>query len=124
VNRLDTYDAVADDGAARGGLFISILGDDAVRYYGSHLRSIEAGVKPGTRVRMGDPIGSVGASGNTATCHLHFGISPPCSQKGDWWIRRGVIWPASYLDSWRRGVALSPAAEISAWHAVNGCPPA
>ena len=122
VNRVDTYDATADDGASRGGLHVSILGDDGVRYYGSHFRSIGPGVIAGARVRVGDVIGSVGESGNTTTCHLHFGISPPCDRRDDWWIRRGVIWPASYLDSWRQGGAGSPAVEVSAWHAAHGCP--
>ncbi len=122
VNRVDRYDATADDGASRGGLHVSILGDDGVRYYGSHFRTIAAGVLAGARVRVGDVIGSVGESGNTNTCHLHFGFSPPCDRRGDWWIRRGVIWPASYLDSWRQGGAASPAGEVSAWHAAHGCP--
>jgi peptidoglycan LD-endopeptidase LytH len=122
VNRVDTYNAVADDAATRGGLFVSILGDDGVRYYGSHFRTIEVVIVAGARVRAGSVIGTVGASGNTETCHLHFGISPPCDREGDWWIRRGVIGPASYLDSWRHGDAASPVAEIAAWHAAHGCP--
>jgi peptidoglycan LD-endopeptidase LytH len=121
VNRVDAYDATADDGASRGGLHVSILGDDGVRYYGSHFRSIVARLVAGTRVGVGEVIGSVGESGNS-TCHLHFGISPPCDREGDWWIRRGVIWPASYLDSWRQGGAASPVAEVVAWHAAHGCP--
>ena len=32
----------------------------------------------------------------------------PCAGVGDWWIRRGVIWPWSYLDSWRAGGHVSP----------------
>ena len=122
VSRTDRYDAVSDDGAARGGLFVSLLGDDGVRYYGSHLRSIGAGVVKGARVSAGQPVGEVGDSGRAGACHLHFGISPPCAGAGDWWIRRGVIRPWSYLDSWRAGGHVSPSPEARAWRAVNGCP--
>jgi len=122
VSRKDTYDAGTDDGAARGGLFVAILGDDGVRYYGSHLRIVVAGMEAGTRVRAGDRLGSVGDSGHAGVCHLHFGISPPCARVGDWWIRRGTIWPASYLDSWRAGGDLSPVSEVSTWNRTHGCP--
>ena len=122
VNRTDRYDVRADDGATRGGLFVSVLGDDGVRYYGSHFRWIGAAFVAGKRVRAGDVLGTVGESGDASACHLHFGISPPCGARGDWWIRRGVIWPWSYLDSWRSGHSVSPAAEVSAWHAAHGCP--
>jgi murein DD-endopeptidase MepM/ murein hydrolase activator NlpD len=122
VSRSDTYDARADDGALRGGLFVSILGDDGVRYYGSHFKSLSAQTNPQVRVKAGDTIGLVGESGDAGACHLHFGLSPSCAGLADWWIRRGVIWPWSYLDSWKRGEPKSPAAEIVAWNKANGCP--
>ncbi|MFF5175213.1 M23 family metallopeptidase [Micromonospora sp. NPDC000089] len=122
VERTDRYDARRNAGATRGGLSVSLLGDDGVRYYGSHFSSIVASVRPGTRVRAGDRLGDVGRTGDAAACHLHFGISPPCDRTGDWWIRRGVVWPWPYLDSWRRERDRSPVAEVTAWRAGNGCP--
>jgi peptidoglycan LD-endopeptidase LytH len=124
VNRTDRFDVRADDGATRGGRYVSILGDDGVRYYGSHLRSVAIGVVAGARVGSGDVLGVVGESGDASTCHLHFGISPPCARAGDWWIRRGVVWPWSFLDSWRDGAAASPVGEVSSWYGAHGCPPA
>jgi murein DD-endopeptidase MepM/ murein hydrolase activator NlpD len=124
VNRTDTYNVAVDDGATRGGLYVSLLGDDGVRYYGSHYKSIGAVIEAGHRVKAGDPLGAVGESGDASACHLHFGISAPCAQVGDWWIRRGVIWPWSYLDSWKAGQSKSPAAEVAAWSRAHGCPPA
>ena len=40
VNRIDTFSWKTNKGADRGGLFVSIIGDDGVRYYGSHLSKI------------------------------------------------------------------------------------
>ncbi len=122
VSRKDIYDAGTDDGSTRGGLFVSILGDDGVRYYGSHLRTVEVGIERDVRLRAGDRLGAVGDSGHAGVCHLHFGISPPCARVGDWWIRRGAIWPASYLDSWRAGGERSPVPEVVAWNRTHGCP--
>jgi murein DD-endopeptidase MepM/ murein hydrolase activator NlpD len=124
VSLEDRFDPSTSGGADRGGLFVSILGDDGVRYYGSHFSGIDAGVRPGTRIDAGTRIGLVGHTGNTnGTCHLHFGLSPVCARTGDWWIRRGVVWPWSYLDAWRAGTVRTPVAEVNAWHASHGCPP-
>jgi peptidoglycan LD-endopeptidase LytH len=124
VSRVDTFDKRTSRGAERGGLSVSMLGDDGVRYYGSHLSAIDDAVQPGVRVAAGGRLGLVGKTGNANnTCHLHLGFSPPCARTADWWIRRGVIWPWSYLDAWRAGTARSPAPEIAAWHAAHGCPP-
>jgi peptidoglycan LD-endopeptidase LytH len=122
VNRVDRYDPTVNDGATRGGLFVSLLGNDGVRYYGSHLRAVAAGLGAGVRVTAGQKIGEVGRSGDASACHLHFGVSPPCARTGDWWVRRGVIWPWSYLDSWRRGGTSSPVATVTAWQGSHGCP--
>jgi peptidoglycan LD-endopeptidase LytH len=122
VSRVDRYDAANDDGAERGGLFVSLLGDDGVRYYGSHLRSVRAGIEAGNRVRAGQTVGAVGDTGRASACHLHFGVSPPCARTGDWWVRRGVVWPSSYLDSWRAGGRASPVRAVRAWRSAHGCP--
>ncbi len=103
LNRVDRWDPATDDGAWRGGRFMSILGDDGVRYYGAHFSVIVDGLEPGARVAAGQQIGLVGTTGLSSACHLHFGISPPCARVGDWWNRRGVIWPWPYLDAWRAG---------------------
>ncbi len=94
---------------------MSVRGDDGVRYYGSHLSALAAGIDRGDRVRAGQRLGAVGRTGNANNiCHLHFGLSPPCAGTGDWWMRRGVIWPAPYLRAWRRGEARSPAPAVAA----------
>ncbi|SCF16770.1 Peptidase family M23 [Micromonospora haikouensis] len=125
VSRVDRFDKRGPLGPYNGGLSVSLLGDDGVRYYGSHLSAIADGIDAGTRVRAGKQLGRVGRTGNANNvCHLHFGLSPQCSGRGDWWIRRGVVWPARYLDSWRRGGNREPAAEVAAWRREHGCPKA
>lgn len=124
VSRKDTWEP-GSGGATRGGKFVSIRGVDGVRYYGSHLQWVRRGIQAGVRVEAGQRIGSVGRTGRAGACHLHFGISPLCGKRGDWWIRRGVIWPWPYLDTWRKaGVSnRSPRREVAAWLEENGCPP-
>ena len=122
VSRVDKWKRSVDAGATRGGLSVSIRGDDGVRYYGSHFEAINTTIKPGVRVRAGQPLGKVGETGDASACHLHFGLSPLCASTGDWWNQRGVIWPWRYLDSWRAGGDKSPVAEITAWQRKNGCP--
>ncbi len=110
VSRKDRWQSRTDRGADRGGRFVSIVGVDGVRYYGSHLSSVEADIEPGTAVAAGQRLGKVGTSGNArhTASHLHFGISRPTGP-GNWKVRRGEIWPAPYLDAWRRGRDKSPA---------------
>jgi len=122
VTRVDTYDHKVNAGATRGGLSISILGQDGARYYGSHYSAITAGIEPGVAVVAGQQIALVGKTGDAGACHVHFGLSPACTRTGDWWIRRGVIWPWPYLDAWRAGAAKSPMAEVTVWQASHGCP--
>jgi murein DD-endopeptidase MepM/ murein hydrolase activator NlpD len=118
----DTWTAKKNLGATRGGLAVAILGDDGVRYYGSHMSVIDASIRIGVRVKTGDTLGKTGDTGDASACHLHFGISPPCAKGSDWWNQRGTIWPWPYLDSWRKGGAKSAVAEIKSWKAKNGCP--
>ena len=70
-------------GPYRGGIFVSILGVDGVRYYGSHLSKITDGIEAGVQVVAGQRIGDVGRTGRAGACHLHFGISPVCAGTGD-----------------------------------------
>jgi len=120
----DTWTAKANLGATRGGISVAILGDDGVRYYGSHLRSVTSGIKPGVRVKLGQKLGTTGDTGDASACHLHFGISPPCAKTTDWWNQRGVLYPWPYLDSWKAGGNKSPVAAVKAWKAKHGCPTA
>jgi murein DD-endopeptidase MepM/ murein hydrolase activator NlpD len=122
VSRVDRWDPATDDGADRGGLFVSLAGDDGVRYYGAHLRSVAAGVRKGVRVTAGEIVGRVGDTGRSGACHLHLGLSPPCARVGDWWVRRGVVPPWSYLDSWRKGGRRSPVSAVTTWRKAHGCP--
>jgi len=123
VSRVDRFDPADPEGALKGGLSVSIQGTDGVRYYGSHLSKIVPSITAGQHLRAGTPIGLVGMTGNAShICHLHFGISPVCLRTGDWWIRRGVVWPWPYLDAWRAGRQVSPVAEVAQWQRVHGCP--
>jgi murein DD-endopeptidase MepM/ murein hydrolase activator NlpD len=113
VNRVDRFTWKTNKGADRGGLSISIVGDDGVRYYGSHLSYISAKIVPGDRVSAGDFLGRTGDSGDAkgTTPHVHFGISWP-TPPGIWWVRRGELYPWRYLDSWKIGKDLSPASAV------------
>jgi peptidoglycan LD-endopeptidase LytH len=122
VTRKDVWKPSVNAGATRGGLSVSLLGADGVRYYGSHLSAITAGIEPGVHVRTAQTLGRVGETGDASACHLHFGISPPCARTGDWWIQRGTVYPWRYLDAWVAGRNTSPATAVSAWKARHGCP--
>jgi murein DD-endopeptidase MepM/ murein hydrolase activator NlpD len=109
ISRIDRWGPVTNDPALRGGLYISLIGADGVRYYGSHLDEVAAGLEASTHVTAGTLLGYVGSSGNARGIapHVHFGISPPTSP-GDWKIRRGTVWPFEYLQGWVRGENLTP----------------
>ncbi len=116
VNAVDRWSGKTNLGPDRGGLSISIIGDDGVRYYGSHLSKIEAVIVPGYKVATGEKLGEIGSSGSARGTkpHLHFGISYP-TEKGIWWVRRGVgleskgkTPPFKYLQAWQVGKDLKP----------------
>jgi len=115
VNRVDKFNWKTNLGADRGGLFVSIVGDDGVRYYGSHLSKVAPGIEPGVRVAAGDLLGLVGTSGDArgTASHVHYGISWPTPAK-IWWVRRGELYPWRYLDGWRVGKDVSPAKAVAA----------
>ena len=116
VNSVDKWSGKTNLGPDRGGLSISIIGNDGVRYYGSHLSKIEAVIVPGYKVATGEKLGEIGSSGSArgTKAHLHFGISYP-TEKGIWWVRRGVgleskgkTPPFKYLQAWQMGKDLKP----------------
>ena len=113
---VDKWSGKTNKGADRGGLSVSIIGDDGNRYYGSHLSKVETNVVPGVRVATGEKLGEVGATGSAkgTSPHLHFGISYP-TEKGIWWVKRGVgletkgkTSPWKYLQAWQAGKDLKP----------------
>jgi murein DD-endopeptidase MepM/ murein hydrolase activator NlpD len=122
ISLKDVYVEGAADGPNNGGLYVSLAGDDGVRYYGSHLSKVQSGIRAGVRVKAGQQLGLVGKTGNSSgVCHLHYGISPPCAETGDWKVRRGVVWPATFLNSWRSGGSKSPVATVAAWKRSHNC---
>jgi len=105
----DLWNPDSDDPAVAGGLSVAIIGDDGIRYYGSHLSEVADGIQRGVRVKAGQRLGLVGKSGNAANTapHLHFGISHPTFPE-DWLTRRGELDPYPYLIAWSRGEDVTP----------------
>lgn len=126
VTRVDTWDPKTNRGPDRGGISVSIVGVDGVRYYGSHLSAIQAGIRPGMTVRAGQTLGRTGKTGSARFTppHLHFGISWP-TKPDMWWIRRGAVAPQQFLNSWHHAGQLSPVSAVAKTHrtygADNGC---
>jgi murein DD-endopeptidase MepM/ murein hydrolase activator NlpD len=116
VNRTDLWSGKTNLGIDRGGLYVSVIGADGVRYYGSHLRTIVKSIEPGVSVKAGQLLGTIGSTGSArgTSPHLHFGISwPTPSQPNVWWVRRGVVLPWKYLDAWKQGKDLSPVKAVA-----------
>jgi peptidoglycan LD-endopeptidase LytH len=118
VRRVNSYDPAVDNPATRGGRSVTTIGDDGVRYYYAHFEEIADGLEVGGRVEVGQFLGTMGTTGRSSACHLHFAISPPCPGK-EWSVRRGAVWPYPYLAAWRRGEQVSPADEVEAWTNSN-----
>ena len=114
VSRIDTWSGRVNLGETRGGKFVSIIGDDGVRYYGSHLRSVKKRIKVGTAVTSGQRLGTIGTSGSARGTppHLHFGISWPTSEAA-WWVRRGMVFPYDFLIAWQKGEMKSPKRRVA-----------
>lgn len=72
---------------------IWLLGDDGVRYFYGHLKAFRGGLAVGRRVRTGDLIGYVGATGDAKGTypHVHFEVNPG---------GRGAVSPKPILDRW------------------------
>ena len=115
VSHVDKFSWKTNLGSQRGGLFVSIVGVDGVRYYGSHLGKVAPNINSGVKVVAGQLLGYVGTSGDSRGLapHVHYGISWP-TPKGIWWVRRGELYPWRYLDAWRVGKDASPAKAVAA----------
>jgi peptidoglycan LD-endopeptidase LytH len=116
VNTRNRWAPSTDAGAHREGRFVSIIGDDGVRYLGGHLDSVADGIRPGVRVGGGQVLGRVGTSGNARDtgANLYFAISWKTGPSL-WWVRRGMVEPWDYLDAWLSGNrTLSPREETLA----------
>ena len=111
LHRLDKWTPENDSPGTRGGLTITVQGDDGVRYFFSHLGRIK--VLKNQRVAAGDWIGVMGSSGNARVtrCHTHFGMSRVCPL-AEVYLLQGEIWPQKYLNAWKNGEQLSPQKEI------------
>ncbi|MGW4638487.1 peptidoglycan DD-metalloendopeptidase family protein [Sphaerisporangium sp. NPDC004334] len=126
VSTTDRWRPATDHGTDREGRFVSVLGDDGVRYFGGHLDTVEAGVRPGTRVAAGQVLGRVGDSGDARGqgANLYFSVSWATASRY-WWVRRGMVDPWTYLDAWLHGnPTLSPAEQVAAVRARVGATPA
>jgi murein DD-endopeptidase MepM/ murein hydrolase activator NlpD len=77
-----------------GGERVGIRGDDGNYYYYAHLQEISPSLNKGQRVKAGDPLGTMGHTGDALTTpdHLHFGIELPNGQ----WIN-----PYPFLAVWQ-----------------------
>jgi murein DD-endopeptidase MepM/ murein hydrolase activator NlpD len=109
VSKVDQWDPATNRPEHRGGIAIAIIGDDGIRYYGSHLSGIAEGIAVGERVEAGQLLGWTGKSGNARSTppHVHYGISHPTTPD-DWETRRGEVWPYEYLKAWERGEMVTP----------------
>jgi peptidoglycan LD-endopeptidase LytH len=125
VNTQNRWTPSTDRGADREGRFVTVLGDDGVRYLGGHLDKVTLGLKPGARVSAGQVLGQVGNSGNarSTASNLYFAISWK-TDPSLWWVRRGMVKPWDYLDAWLKGNAtLSPRDEVRAVMNRTGATP-
>ncbi|WP_283134969.1 M23 family metallopeptidase [Rhizohabitans arisaemae] len=104
VNTRDRWRPKVDHGATREGRYVTIIGDDGVRYLGGHLATVTRGLKPGMRVSAGQVLGTIGDSGDARGkgTNLYFAISWETAKKY-WYVRRGMVGPWNYLDAWRNG---------------------
>lgn len=107
VEPKDLWIEEIDAPGTRGGLTITLHGDDRVRYFFAHLGRVK--IKQGQRVEPGQWIGVMGSSGNAriTKCHTHLGMSRICP-RAEYRVLQGEIWPWKFLDAWRKGINKSP----------------
>jgi murein DD-endopeptidase MepM/ murein hydrolase activator NlpD len=81
--------------AGKGGITVTLRGEDGWRYYYAHLSVLDAAIRPGVVVEAGTRLGLSGNTGNARMTepHLHFGISKTGSVAGE-------INPYPYLRLW------------------------
>ncbi len=98
IHRNDEWNKKMNDPDKKGGRWVSLVGDDGFRYYGSHLESVSDKIRVGQRIKSGDVLGYLGNSGNAkgTPVHLHFGVSY-ASTAYSWKTRRGEIEPYHFL---------------------------
>ena len=103
LQKNDAWDEKKNDPEKKGGRWVSLIGDDGFRYYGSHLESVSEKIAPGQRIQPGDVLGYLGSSGNARKTprHLHFGISQATTPY-NWKTRRGEIDPYPFLQCLQR----------------------
>ena len=103
VEKKDLWIEEIDAPGTRGGLTITLHGDDNIRYFFAHLGRVK--VNAGQRVEPGEWIGVMGSSGNAriTKCHTHLGMSRICPQS-EYKVLQGEIWPWKFLDAWRKGI--------------------
>jgi hypothetical protein len=77
----------------RGGNAMWVMGKDGVRYYYGHMQKFAFSPKLGKRLRQGQVIGYVGATGSAVGTppHVHFEVNPG---------GRGTVNPKARLDKW------------------------
>lgn len=85
-----------------GGITITLRGEDGWRYYYAHLDSLDPALRVGQVVEAGQPLGTLGKTGNARSTppHLHLGISSTGSVAGQ-------ITPYPYLQLWQKARAPS-----------------
>jgi hypothetical protein len=79
----------------KGGITVTLRGEDGWRYYYAHLALLDSAIRPGVVVEAGARLGLSGNTGNARTTepHLHFGVSKTGSVAGE-------INPYPYLRLW------------------------
>jgi len=82
VSRKDLWSGKTNLGQHRGGRSISLIGDDGVRYYGSHLSKVMKEIVPGLRVEVGQKLGEIGTSGSARGVPRFFAATQACFAKG------------------------------------------
>jgi peptidoglycan LD-endopeptidase LytH len=109
VSRVDRWEPATNLPEERGGISVSIVGDDGARYYTSHLSFVLPGIEHGVRVKAGELIALSGQSGDARPMepHVHFGISR-ASYPEDWRQRRGTLAPYPFLIAWQAGTEKVP----------------